>query len=177
MLESNSLALEDFIEIAKNKNAEIIQYRNKSADIEFTKKQLIKIRKIYDGFLIVNDAYELVEFCDGVHVGQEDLRKIDTDVHKAVQILRSAIKKDKILGISTHNEQEVIQANEMELNYIGLGAYRNSKTKSDISAVLGNDLDRLASLSKHYVAAIGGIKENDTFSHVTYHVIGSGLLP
>lgn len=176
LLDKKGLLLEDFIEIAKQKNAEILQYRNKSADIAFIKQQLIKIRKIYDGFLIVNDAYELIEFCDGVHVGQEDLRVIDKDIFAAVKILREVVGKDKIIGISTHNEEEVLQANKMNLNYIGLGAYRDTATKSDISTLLGDKLDKIASLSKHYVAAIGGVRESDTFTHVTYHVIGSGLI-
>jgi thiamine-phosphate pyrophosphorylase len=176
LLDSKGLSVESFVEIAKQHNAEIIQYRNKNADIEVIKQQLIKIRKIYTGFLIVNDAYELIEFCDGVHVGQEDLKSIDTDVFKAVKILRNVIKKDKILGISTHNEEEVLQANEMDLNYIGLGAYRDTSTKKDISTVLGNKLDDIASKSRHFVAAIGGVKKHDKFKHVTYHVIGSGLV-
>ena len=176
LLNRNNITLEQFISIAKLNNAEIIQYRNKSADISFIKQQLIKIRKLYDGFLIVNDAYELVEFCDGVHVGQEDLKAIDADISKAVKILRSVIKGDKILGISTHNEKEVLQANELDLNYIGLGAYRNTDTKSDVNTVLGDKLDVIASKSKHFVAAIGGVKKEDKFENVTYHVIGSGLL-
>lgn len=176
MLDARGVSLEDFISLAQSHNAEIIQYRNKNADIAFIKQQLIKIRKIYDGFLIVNDAYELVEFCDGVHVGQGDLRSIDEDISKAVKILRSVVTNDKILGISTHNEEEVLQANEMDLNYIGLGAYRDTSTKHDISTVLGQDLDSVASKSKHLVAAIGGVKLDDRFENVTYHVIGSGLL-
>jgi len=176
LLEREGISLEDFIGIAKQKNAYIIQYRNKNSDVAFIKQQLIKIRKMYDGFLIVNDAYELIEFCDGVHVGQEDLMAIDKDIFSAVKILRSVIKKDKILGISTHNEQEVLQANEMDLNYIGLGAYRSTDTKSDISTILGEKLDEIASLSKHPVAAIGGVKEGDKFAHVAYHVMGSGLI-
>jgi len=176
LLDKRAIPLEEYIRIAKEQNAEIIQYRNKSADLHSIKRQLIKIRNIYEGFLIVNDAYELVEFCDGVHVGQEDLRKIDTDPIKAVKILRDVIKKEKILGISTHSKDEVLQANEMDLNYIGLGAYRNTATKNDISTVLGESLDEIASYSKHFVAAIGGVKKSDRFSHVTYHVIGSGLI-
>jgi thiamine-phosphate pyrophosphorylase len=176
MLDSKGVSLPDYIELAKQNSAEIIQYRNKSADIAFIKQQLIYIRKNFDGFLVVNDAYELIEFCDGVHVGQEDLREIDSDIHKAVKILRSVIKEDKILGISTHNEQEVLQANEMDLNYIGLGAFRDTSTKKDISVVLGNTLDEIASKSRHYVAAIGGVKMDDEFKSVTYHVIGSGLV-
>jgi thiamine-phosphate pyrophosphorylase len=176
MLEKHTLTLEAFIERAKEHKAEIIQYRAKNADIAFIKHQLIQIRKIYDGFLIVNDAYELVEFCDGVHVGQEDLREIDKNPKKAVDILRSVIGRDKILGISTHNEKEVLEANTMDLNYIGLGAYRNTTTKDDISTVLGEKLDEIAKKSIHYVAAIGGVRLDDNFKNVTYHVIGSGLL-
>ena len=176
MLDKKGVSLEAFVNIAKQKSAEIIQYRNKNADIAFIKAQLIKIRKMYDGFLIVNDAYELVTFCDGVHVGQEDLKAIDADIQKAVKILRSVIKEDKILGISTHNEEEVLQANEMDLNYIGLGAYRDTPTKKDVANFLGDRLDVIASKSAHPVAAIGGVRLDDTFEHAVYNVIGSGLL-
>ena len=176
LLDSRGISLEEFIEIAKKNRAEVIQYRNKNADVAFIKQQLIIMRKLYDGFLIVNDAYELIEFCDGVHVGQEDLKQIDPDISKAVKILRSVIKKDKILGISTHNEKEVLEANELDLNYIGLGAYRGTTTKKDVVSVLGEKLDDIASKSNHFVAAIGGVKMDDEFKNVTYHVIGSGLL-
>jgi thiamine-phosphate pyrophosphorylase len=176
MLDSKGVSLDEYIHLAKQHNAEIIQYRNKNADISFIKQQLIHIRKNYDGFLIVNDAYELVEFCDGVHLGQEDLKAIDEDINKAIKILRSIVTSDKILGISTHNEEEILQANELDLNYIGLGAYRDTTTKKDICEVLGDSLDTLASSSKHLVAAIGGVKLDDKFEHVTYHVIGSGLI-
>jgi thiamine-phosphate pyrophosphorylase len=176
MLDKRGISVEEFIEIAKGNNAEIIQYRNKDADISYIKQQLIKIRKLYDGFLVVNDAYELVEFCDGVHVGQEDLQEIDADISKAVKILRSVVSKDKILGISTHNEEEVLQANTLDVNYIGLGAYRDTSTKKDVSTVLGEKLDTIASKSDHIVAAIGGVRKDDMFENITYHVIGSGLL-
>ena len=176
LLDNKGVSIEKFLEIAKANNAQIIQYRNKNADIAFIKQQLIFIRKNYDGFLVVNDAYELIEFCDGVHVGQEDLKAIDENIFKAVNILRSVIKKEKLLGISTHNEKEVLQANEMDLNYIGLGAYRDTTTKTDITNILGPELDIIASKSKHLVAAIGGVKLDDNFSNVTYKVIGSGLI-
>ena len=72
LCDTNKLSIEEFVEIAKSHGAEIIQYRNKNADIAYIKQKLITIRKNYDGFLIVNDKYELIEFCDGVHVGQVD---------------------------------------------------------------------------------------------------------
>ena len=176
MLDSKGVSLHEYLLLAKKHNAEIIQYRNKNADIAFIKQQLIYIRKNYDGFLIINDAYELIEFCDGVHLGQEDLKAIDKDIAKAIKILRSVITGDKILGISTHNEKEILQANELDLNYIGLGAYRSTNTKKDIESTLGDKLDTLAASSKHVVAAIGGVKLDDKFENATYHVIGSGLI-
>jgi len=176
MLDAKGVTVDEYISLAKKNNAEIIQYRNKNADIAFIKRQLIHIRTLYDGFLIVNDAYELIEYCDGVHVGQEDLRTIDEDISKAITILRSVVTEDKILGISTHNEAEVIEANSLDLNYIGLGAYRQTDTKKDISGILGSSLDDIAAKSDHLVAAIGGVNLDDRFENVTYNVIGSGLL-
>lgn len=176
LLDSRSLSVEEFVQLANKNNATILQYRNKTSDITFIKKQLIVIRKLFDGFLIVNDKYELIEFCDGVHLGQGDLKEIDSDIFKAVKIIRNVINKDKILGISTHNEEEVLQANEMDLNYIGLGAFRNTSTKKDISGVLGNKVNSIASKSKHYVGVIGGVKLDDKFDNITYKVIGSGLI-
>ena len=176
LLDLYNISIEEFVKIASSKDAKIIQYRNKTSDISFIKQQLIKIRKIYDGFLIVNDKYELVEYCDGVHMGQEDLVSIDADKFKAVKILRGVINSDKLLGISTHNEKEVLEANDMDLNYIGLGAYRDTSTKKDIASILGNKADSIASKSIHPVAIIGGVRFDDKFNNISYKVIGSGLL-
>lgn len=175
MLDRNNLSLEDYVLIAKKYDAKVIQYRNKTADISFIKQQLIVLRNLFDGFLIVNDIFELSSFCDGVHIGQEDLKKIDPDSKKAVKILKELIGKDKILGLSTHNKDEVLQANKLDLNYIGLGAYRSTSTK-EVSQILGDELDKIAAFSQHPVAAIGGVRLDDKFENVTYHVIGSGLL-
>jgi len=176
MLDEKGISLDAFVAKAKSRNAEVLQYRNKNAPLDVLKKNLIALRKIFDGFLIINDAYELIEFCDGVHLGQEDLLSIDKDITKAVKIVRSVIGEDKILGISTHNEQEVLLANTLDINYVGLGAYRNTQTKKDIAGVLGESIETIAAKSKHLVGAIGGVKLSDNFQNITYHVIGSGLV-
>ncbi len=173
-LSDRNLSLQDFVNLAKKHQAEIIQYRNKNGDEEAIKKSLIEIRKYWDGFLIVNDKYELISFCDGVHMGQEDLLCIDEDIDKSIKIIRELIGPDKLLGISTHNEEEINRANNLDLNYIGLGAFKQTSTK-DVTNILGDDLDLLAEKSKHKVAAIGGVKLDDTFKNVSYLVVGSGL--
>ena len=173
-LNSRNISLEDFISLAKKHKAEIIQYRNKNATVDEIKEKLILLRQLWDGFLIVNDKYELISFCDGVHMGQEDLEEIDSNIETAVKMIRTTIGSDKLLGISTHNEKEVKKANNMDLNYIGLGAFKQTSTKN-VTNILGDELDKIASFSEHKVAAIGGVKLDNTFENVAYLVIGSGL--
>ncbi len=173
-LYDRNLCLQDFVNLAKKHQAEIIQYRNKNEDEETIKKALIEIRKYWDGFLIVNDKYELISFCDGVHMGQEDLLCIDEDISTSIKTVRELIGPDKLLGISTHNEEEIKIANDLDLNYIGLGAFKQTSTK-DVTNILGDRLDVLAGISKHKVAAIGGVKLSDEFKNVSYLVVGTGL--
>jgi thiamine-phosphate pyrophosphorylase len=173
-LDAKGVSLASFVDICKARNAEIIQYRNKNGDINFIASQLQKLRSLWDKTLIVNDALELHHLCDGVHLGQEDLLAIDPDPQTAVMKLRKIVGPKKLLGLSTHNVAEVVAANRLDLDYIGLGAYRSSGTKTE-AKVLGAKLDAVAARSTHPVAAIGGVRFDDTFEHVTYHVIGSGL--
>lgn len=175
VLRSRDISLEQFIQKVKLFNGEIVQYRNKHDDIATIKNDLIALRQLWDGFLIINDHYELAPYCDGVHIGQDDLYSIDSDPSRALQILKLDIGNDKIIGLSTHNTDEIAIANTLDLNYIGLGAFRSTSTKKE-AAVLGESLDALAKYSTHPVAAIGGVKTDDVFKYVTYHVIGSGLL-
>ena len=175
VLRSRDIGFAHFIDKVKSLNGEIVQYRNKHDDIATIKNDLIELRRLWDGFLIINDHYELAPYCDGVHIGQDDLYAIDSDPSRALKILKLAIGNDKIIGLSTHNADEIAIANTLEVNYIGLGAYRSTSTKKE-AGVLGESLDILAKNSIHPVAAIGGIKTDDVFEFVTYHVIGSGLL-
>ncbi len=175
LLNSKGVGLEEFVKLAIKKDAKIIQYRNKNGDINYIKSQLIKLRKLYDGFLIINDHISLAPLCDGVHIGQDDLVKISEDKKSAIKILKTTIGEDKIIGLSTHGESEILEANELELNYIGLGAFKNTNTKNDVSSILGEKLDALALLSKHPVVAIGGIKFSDKFENVKYVAIGSAF--
>jgi len=175
VLRSRDTSFAQYIQKVKSFNGEIVQYRNKHDDIATIKNDLIALRQLWDGFLIINDHYELATYCDGVHVGQDDLYAIDSDPKRALEILKLAIGNDKLVGLSTHNRDEIEIANTLDLNYIGLGAYRSTSTKKE-AGVLGESLDVLAKNSIHPVAAIGGIKTDDVFEYVTYHVIGSGLL-
>ncbi len=173
-LDKKRVSLEQFVELCTKHNADVIQYRNKSDDVELIRHQLVELRRLWPKTLIVNDAFSLHSFCDGVHLGQDDLLKIDSDPVVAVDKIRNVIGREKLIGLSTHNQEEIEIANLLDLDYIGLGAYRATSTKED-AAPLQEKLDDLAALSKHPVAAIGGVRLDDDFEHVTYRVVSSAL--
>jgi thiamine-phosphate pyrophosphorylase len=170
LLNKNSISLTKYIETCKNLNVEIIQYRDKNSKIEDIKKRLIELRNLWPDTLIINDYIELIKYCDGLHIGQEDLEK-----YPSVEKIREIIG-NKILGLSTHNKEEIIIANKLDINYIGLGAYRITNTKTDISTIIGENLPNIAKLSNHDVVAIGGIKLDDKINNVQYLAIGNDII-
>ena len=160
--------------ISTYSNIPILQYRNKLASLEEKKEDLDIIREYYHGKLIINDNIELISYADGLHLGQEDLRKYSHDLQEAVSMVRQEIGT-KLLGLSTHDKAEILAANTLDLDYIGLGAYRATDTKSEAN-VGGKALLEAAKHSKHPVGIIGGVRMDDTFeAPIVYKVIGSGL--
>ncbi|GAX86726.1 thiamine-phosphate pyrophosphorylase [Lebetimonas natsushimae] len=77
-----------------------------------------------------------------------------------------------IVGLSTHNREEILEANKLPLDYIGLGAYRPTQTK-DTSNILGKKIINLIKYSYHHVAVIGGVKIYDKIPAIK--VIGSDI--
>lgn len=171
---NKDISLSEFLNIVSKYNTHFIQYRDKINSLDIQKQNLKFLKRNTNIPIIINDNIELTEFCDGLHLGQEDLDKINSKHDLAIKLIRKKISS-KILGISTHNELEILEANQLDLDYIGLGAYRGTNTK-DVSNILGEKLPYLAKISKHKVAAIGGVRLDDNIPNVYYHVIGSGLL-
>jgi len=179
LLEFFRVSIEDYIKIAKFFNVEWIQYRDKTSSIDEKKENLKKLKKLWDKTLIVNDHIELTQFVDGVHLGQEDLIDLINSFgfsskYEAINGLRKIIGK-KIIGLSTHNENEIKEANLLDIDYIGLGAFRQTNTK-DVNNLLGKKLEDLAKLSRHRVAAIGGVRLYDNIKNVDFKVIGTDLI-
>lgn len=172
-LQKKSISLDTFVNLSKKYDVKVVQYRDKVSSLEEQQKNLIYLKKQLNIPLIINDKVELIDYADGLHVGQEDLEIINVNKTLAIKLLRKKIG-NKLLGLSTHNEIEILEANELDLDMIGLGAYRNTATK-DVDSVLGEKLSYLAKISKHPVCAIGGVKKSDTLDNVTFKVIGSDL--
>jgi len=171
---SKGKSIDEFVSVCKKLDAKIIQYRDKVNEIDTKIENIIRLKSSFDGQVLVNDSVELALFCDGVHLGQEDLTSIDSDHKEAVKKVRDQIGK-KMLGLSTHNKDEIEEANTLDIDYIGVGAYRDTSTKKDIKKVLGEEIKELAKLSTHPVAVIGGVKVADEIDFAQYKVVGSDL--
>lgn len=167
------ITLEQFVQISQKLDVKLIQYRDKVSSLETQKTNLLFLKQNLEIPIIINDKVELIEFCDGLHLGQEDFDSVHTDKSLVVKILRKKIG-NKLLGLSTHNEIEILEANDLDIDMIGLGAYRATNTK-DVANILGDNISYLAKISKHPVCAIGGVKKEDEIENISFNVIGSGL--
>lgn len=173
------LSLLEFLELIKNLDVIYIQYRDKFSTIEKQKNNLIFLKSHTSIPIIINDKIELLEYADGLHLGQEDLDHLANKEFKlnSKELVFKLLRKkypNKIFGLSTHNEIEILEANKLPLDYIGLGAYKNTSTK-DVSTILGDKISYLAKISKHPVGAIGGVKINDKINNITYNVVSGDL--
>ena len=172
-LQKKSLNLENFVQICKKLDVKVVQYRDKISSNSIQKENLFYLKENLNIPIIINDKIDLIEFADGLHLGQEDFDKIHNDKKIATKLIRKKIGK-KLLGLSTHNEIEILEANDLDLDMIGLGAYRNTSTK-DVSTLLGDKISYLAKISKHPVCAIGGVKIEDKIENITFNVVGSAI--
>ncbi|MBP7230288.1 MAG: thiamine phosphate synthase [Syntrophaceae bacterium] len=100
---------------------------------------------------IVNDRPDiaLVSQADGLHLGQNDLPAME-----ARRLIGSAM----LLGLSTHNLQQVAAANDVPVDYIGFGPLFATNSKQQPDPVTGPDaLKVVLAISRHPVVAIGGL--------------------
>lgn len=104
--------------------------------------------------LIVNDRVDiaLATQADGVHLGQEDL-----PLHVARRLMG-----DRLIGLSTHDLGQAIEAERGGADYIGFGPIFGTTTKDTGYAPRGLALLReVRSAVKIPVVAIGGITESN----------------
>jgi thiamine-phosphate pyrophosphorylase len=168
-----NISLENFIILCKNKDVKLIQYRDKISPLDKQKENLLFLKKNLNIPIIINDKIDLIDYADGLHLGQEDFKAVHENKRIAIKLIRGKIK-NKLLGLSTHNEIEILESNDLDLDMIGLGAYKNTLTK-DVDSILGDKITYLAKVSKHAVCAIGGVRISDKIENITFNVVGSAF--
>lgn len=112
--------------------------------------------------LIINDRVDvaLAVDADGVHIGQSDM---------PYATARKLLGRDKIIGLSVETMDEVIAANALDVDYIGISPVYATPTKTDTLTPFGLDgVDEVMRCSRHRCVAIGGMNR-DTVGEVIAH--------
>ncbi|MFZ0818077.1 MAG: thiamine phosphate synthase, partial [Candidatus Sulfotelmatobacter sp.] len=136
----------------------LLQYRNKGGNARVVLEQARELRRLSRAGvpaphlrLIMNDRADLclaAEF-DGVHVGQEDL---------STESVRKIIGPDSWLGVSTHNPQQLAEADKASADYLAIGPVFSTSSKYRPDPVVGLEVVRRArALTRKPLVAIGGI--------------------
>ncbi len=140
-----------------------IQLRIKDAsatEIEEKGRLLSALCKDHGAKLILDDHVELVKTtgADGVHLG-----KLDMPLWEAREILG----EDYIIGATANTFGDIRKAVAEGADYIGLGPFRYTSTKRNLSPILGLEGYRaiMAECGRHGlsipIAAIGGLTIED----------------
>ncbi len=132
----------------------VIQYRDKqisARNLLSLSRELVSICARHGARFVVNDRPDVAALAGagGVHVGQQDL---------PVEDARAICGRGSWVGISTHNESQVKEAEATSADYIAVGPIFPTSTKQQADPVVGLELIRKArSITRKPLVAIGGI--------------------
>lgn len=146
--------LRDVLMQSARAGAKIFQYRNKMASMKDAYTEALPLRNTaakLGALFIINDRCDLAMAvdADGVHLGQDDL---------PIEHARALMGPDKLLGLSTHNVDQVKEADQLKPDYIGFGPIFTPGSKQDHDPVVGVEgLRRVRQLTTLPMFAIGGI--------------------
>lgn len=140
-----------------------IQLRMKDSNREeliSTGKRIKEECDKYNSLFILDDHVELVNEigANGVHLGKEDM---------PIKEARKILGKDKIIGGTANNFEDIVKHYNDGADYIGLGPLRYTNTKKKLSPVLGfegyrNIIEKCKTQGIDIpIYAIGGIRIED----------------
>jgi len=131
----------------------LLQYRDKSGNARMMLYHARELKKQLGSSvtLIMNDRADLclaADF-DGVHVGQDDL---------SPESVRKIIGPNRWLGISTHNPEQLGEADLTSADYLAIGPVFATTSKEKPDPVVGLEgVRRARALTSKPLVAIGGI--------------------
>jgi len=152
--QSRARSLELLSQILLDAGVKLIQYRDKqssSREVYEVSRELARRAASQGGLLIVNDRADiaLAAGASGVHVGQDDLPP---------DLARKILGSSKMVGFSTHNMDQLKDADRQPVDYIALGPIFTTQSKDRPDPVVGLDLLLQArKLTRKPLVAIGGI--------------------
>lgn len=151
----------------------MVQVREKHGDVRAFIERALAVKSILQGTgvpLIINDRIDvaLAVDADGVHLGQSDM---------SAETARRLIGNDKLLGLSVENEQQLMGAESLPVDYLGLSAIFTTPTKSDTKKEWGIEgLRHAVAQSSFPIVAIGGINASNLDDIIATNVDGVALV-
>lgn len=165
--------IEDVVAEAIQGGVDAVQLREKNAStqeiIDIGKKLQVLLHK-HNIPLIINDRVDIAMAlnADGVHLGQRDM---------PCHLARKLLGNKKIIGISVSNSEQAHEAQQWDVNYLGVGPVFATSTKLDTSPVIGTEgLRQIRSISKHPIVAVGGINVASARSVLTAGANGIAVI-
>ena len=157
---SDTLELLDFADSLVAAGSTVLQYRYKSGNAREMLLQAQELRThLGDSVrLLMNDRADLCLAADfeGVHVGQEDL---------SPESVRAIIGPDRWLGVSTHNPEQLRDADLTSADYLAIGPVFATSSKENPDPVVGLEgVRRARALTRKPLVAIGGITRRNSAS-------------
>ncbi len=135
----------------------IIQYREKNKSTREMIREALSIKAMCKdrAIFIVNDRVDvaLAVDADGVHIGQDDM---------PFETARSLLGKEKIIGLTVHNVEEAVHAENIGADNIGLSPIFATSTKKDAGNACG--INMVENVRKNVllpIVAIGGINREN----------------
>lgn len=140
-----------------------VQLRMKDADKEEIKAVARKAKEICkknDVILVIDDYADIAKELelDGVHLGKKDM---------PVDEARKLLGEEFIIGATANSFEDIEALRHTDIDYIGLGPFRFTSTKKNLSPVIGIEgyaeiMRRKAESSINIpIVAIGGICYDD----------------
>jgi thiamine-phosphate pyrophosphorylase len=148
-------ALLSWAEALLGAGCRLLQYRRKSgadAELLVELKHLVGLAHDAGAVVIVDDRPDLclLTGADGVHLGQQDL---------PAEEVRRLLPRTAVLGVSTHTEEQFLEALDLPADYLALGPVCPTASKERPDPVVPVPLqERLLRLAGgRPVVAIGGV--------------------
>ena len=156
-LDARGMSVREFAREMAQAGVGVLQYRDKVGAPNEVLRAAAEIAAEFEGrdcLLIMNDRADLALLAGwGVHVGHEDMRPAD---------VRGVMGAGRAIGVSTHDEAQMIAADAGEADYVAVGPVFATSTKADAEPVVGLEgVRRARTLTRKPLVAIGGItREN-----------------
>ncbi len=146
--------VEEVVLAAVRGGAGFVQLREKDLSTRDFVEEALRMREGLQPFgvpLIINDRVDvaLASGADGVHVGQDDM---------PYETARRLMGPDALIGLSVEKWEDVVRAQILDVDYLGVSPVFDTPTKTDTRGRWGLEgLARIKAFSRHSLVGIGGL--------------------